>query len=73
MSRVDGEGAPGKDGESLRLVPLQQIAYRTALCLVPLHALATAALEAGPRGRNQSVTPAEPHGHPTAVRELPTG
>ncbi|MFH7594380.1 bifunctional polysaccharide deacetylase/glycosyltransferase family 2 protein [Streptomyces racemochromogenes] len=39
------------DGEGLRhlwLVPLQQTLYRTALCLVTIHALATAALGAGP-------------------------
>ncbi|MEV6580485.1 bifunctional polysaccharide deacetylase/glycosyltransferase family 2 protein [Streptomyces sp. NPDC051582] len=44
-----------RDGESLRhlwLVPLQQTAYRTALCLVTFHALATAAMGAGPQWRN---------------------
>ncbi|MCF3178668.1 glycosyltransferase [Streptomyces polychromogenes] len=45
-----------QDGESLSplwLVPLQQTAYRTALCLVTIHALATAAIGAGPGWRDQ--------------------
>ncbi|KUO03304.1 bifunctional polysaccharide deacetylase/glycosyltransferase family 2 protein [Streptomyces caeruleatus] len=59
-----------QDGESPRhlwLVPLQLTAYRTALCLVTIHALATAALGAGPRWRSQPTTPAEPHVHPATV------
>ncbi|MGW2679183.1 hypothetical protein [Streptomyces sp. NPDC001436] len=43
------------------LVPLQQTAYRTALCLVTLHALATAALGADPQWR----------GRPRAARAAP--
>lgn len=41
-----------QDRESLRhlwLVPLQQTLYRTALCLVTIHALVSAALGAGPQ------------------------
>ncbi|WP_160159745.1 bifunctional polysaccharide deacetylase/glycosyltransferase family 2 protein [Streptomyces sp. WAC05374] len=59
-----------RDGESLRhlwLVPLQQTAYRTLLCLVTIHALATAALGAGPRWRSRPSAPAEPHAHTTTV------
>ncbi|MFF8805606.1 bifunctional polysaccharide deacetylase/glycosyltransferase family 2 protein [Streptomyces omiyaensis] len=62
--------ALSRDGESLRhlwLVPLQQIAYRTALCLVTIHALTTAALGAGPRWRAQPTTPAEPQAQPATV------
>ncbi|WP_374778188.1 glycosyltransferase family 2 protein [Streptomyces sp. NBC_01310] len=50
------------DNESLRhlwLVPLQQIIYRTALCLVTIHAPVAAALGASPRWRNPSPTHAE--------------
>ncbi|MEV6386342.1 bi-functional transferase/deacetylase, partial [Streptomyces sp. NPDC051773] len=56
-----------RDGENLRhlwLLPLQQIAYRTALCLVTLHALVTAALGTSPQWHNQSATPAELHPAP---------
>ncbi|MGW7052959.1 polysaccharide deacetylase family protein [Streptomyces sp. NPDC054887] len=52
------------DNESLRhlwLLPLQQILYRLALCLVTVHALITAALGASPRWRNPSTLRAEAH------------
>ncbi|MGW7343953.1 glycosyltransferase [Streptomyces sp. NPDC054854] len=47
------------DGESLRhlwLIPLQQVLYRTALCLLTIHALVTAALGTGPRWRSPTTT-----------------
>ncbi|MFD0370098.1 bifunctional polysaccharide deacetylase/glycosyltransferase family 2 protein [Streptomyces sp. NPDC059071] len=59
-----------RDGESLRhlwLVPLQQTAYRALLCLVTLHALATAALGAGPRWRDQPTILPEPNLDPATV------
>ncbi|MGW7029115.1 hypothetical protein ACWGFX_18240, partial [Streptomyces xanthophaeus] len=59
-----------RDGESLRhlwLVPLQQTAYRTALCLVTIHALATAALGASPRWHNQPPTQAQEKLHPATL------
>ncbi|MFJ8165520.1 bifunctional polysaccharide deacetylase/glycosyltransferase family 2 protein [Streptomyces sp. NPDC096136] len=59
------------DDETLRhlwLLPLQQIAYRTALCLVTIHALATAALGASPRWRHPAPAPAEtPAVHPATA------
>ncbi|WP_037833954.1 bifunctional polysaccharide deacetylase/glycosyltransferase family 2 protein [Streptomyces sp. NRRL F-4474] len=59
-----------QDGESLRplwLVPLQQTAYRTALCLVTIHALATAALGASPRWHNQPLTQAQTQVQPATL------
>ncbi|MFD6885294.1 bifunctional polysaccharide deacetylase/glycosyltransferase family 2 protein [Streptomyces sp. NPDC059957] len=58
------------DNESLRhlwLVPLQQIFYRLALCLVTIHALVAAALGASPLWRNPSTTHAEVPTHPATV------
>ncbi|MER5730249.1 bifunctional polysaccharide deacetylase/glycosyltransferase family 2 protein [Streptomyces sp. NPDC002138] len=58
------------DGESLRplwLVPLQQSLYRTALCLVTIHALTSAALGASPRWRDPSDTPTEVRAQPVAA------
>ncbi|MFK0237400.1 bifunctional polysaccharide deacetylase/glycosyltransferase family 2 protein [Streptomyces vinaceus] len=58
------------DGESLRhlwLLPLQQVLYRTGLCLVTIHALATAALGALPRWHTAATTPEEPRVPPATV------
>ncbi|MGF1426421.1 glycosyltransferase [Kitasatospora sp. LaBMicrA B282] len=70
-----------QDRESLRhlwLVPLQQTVYRTALCLVTIHALASAALGAGPQWRNRTSTTdqAERHTrmyHPRDTSSLASG
>ncbi|MFB7178598.1 bifunctional polysaccharide deacetylase/glycosyltransferase family 2 protein [Streptomyces sp. NPDC056257] len=59
-----------KDDESLRhlwLVPLQQVLYRMALCLVTIHALVAAALGASPQWRNASTAHAEAQVHPATV------
>ncbi|MFD0355483.1 bifunctional polysaccharide deacetylase/glycosyltransferase family 2 protein [Streptomyces sp. NPDC127110] len=60
-----------KDDESLRhlwLVPLQQVLYRMALCLVTIHALVTAALGASPRWRH----PPAPRAHPATAASSTT-
>ncbi|MCP3759371.1 bifunctional polysaccharide deacetylase/glycosyltransferase family 2 protein [Streptomyces sp. TBY4] len=58
------------DGESLRhlwLIPLQQTLYRTALCLVTIHALTAAALGAGPRWHNPSTAHTDRRAQPAAA------
>ncbi|MFJ7275516.1 bifunctional polysaccharide deacetylase/glycosyltransferase family 2 protein [Kitasatospora sp. NPDC098663] len=59
-----------QDRQSLRhlwLVPLQQTLYRTALCLVTIHALVSAALGAGPHWRNHTAPRPEARVVPAAV------